>query len=114
MYAAGEPEINAIAKVIRSGKLFRYMDGSQCARFEARYAKFLNVKNVHMTSSGTAALTAALVGLKIGPGDEVLVPAHTYMATAVAVLACGAIPVIIDIDESITMDPDAAADLIGP
>ena len=114
MYEAGEPEINAIAKVIRSGKLFRYMEGSQCARFEERYAKFLNVKHVHMTSSGTAALTAALVGMKIGPGDEVLVPAHTYMATAVAVLACGAIPVIVDIDESITMDPDAAEDLVGP
>ena len=44
-------------------------------------------------------ITAALVGLKIGPGDEVLIPAHTYMATAMTVLAVGAIPVVVDIDE---------------
>jgi len=94
--------------------LFRYRDGGQCGRFEKRYAKFLGVKHVGLTSSGTTALTAALGGLGIGPGDEVIVPAHTYMATAVAVLAVGAIPVIVDIDESITLDPQALADAIGP
>lgn len=114
MYVAGEPEIEAIAKVIRSGRLFRYMEGSQCARFEKRYAKFLGVEHVHLTSSGTAALTAALTGLGVGPGQEVIVPVHTYMATAVAVLAAGAIPVIVDVDESVTLDPDALADAIGP
>ena len=45
----------------------------------------------------------AAVGL--GPGDEVIIPAHTYMATATSVLTCGAIPLIVDIDESITIDP---------
>src|SRR5438477_11908134 len=114
MYEAGQSEIDAIAKVIRSRKLFRYTEGSQCARFEQRWAKHLAVKFAHMTSSGTAALTAALAGLGIGPGDEVLVPAHTYMATAVAVLAVGAIPVFVDIDESITMDHDSVADAVGP
>src|ERR1044071_970175 len=114
MYEVGQPEIDAIATVIRSKKLFRYMKGSQCGRFENRYAKFLGVKHAHMTSSGTTALTAALSGMGIGPGDEVLVPAHTYMATAVAVLAVGAIPVIVDVDESITMDPVAMENAIGP
>ena len=114
MYEAGQPEIDAIAKVIRSKRLFRYMEDSQCARFENRYAKYVGVKHAHMTSSGTEALTAALTGLGIGPGDEVIVPVHTYMATAVAVLAVGAIPVIVDIDASITMDADAFADAIGP
>src|SRR5437773_487386 len=114
MYEAGQSEINAIAKVIRSKRLFRYTQGSQCARFETRYSKFLNVKHAHMTSSGTEALTAALTGLQIGPGDEVLVPVHTFMATAVAVLAVGAIPVVVDVDESVTMDPDAVQDAIGP
>ena len=66
-----------------------------------------------MTASGTNALTAALVGLEIGPGMEVLVPSHTFMATAVAVLAVGAIPVIVDVDESLTMDPEAMAAAIG-
>src|SRR5947207_1738916 len=114
MYEAGQAEIDAIAKVIKSRKLFRYTEGSQCARFEQRWAKHLGVKFAHMTSSGTAALTAGLVGLGVGPGDEVLVPAHTYMATAVAVLAVGAIPVIVDINESITIDPHAVADAVGP
>lgn len=113
MYDAGQPEIDAIAKVIRSKKLFRYLRNSQCDRFEKRWAKFVRAEYAHLTSSGTAALTAALTGLGIGPGMEVLVPAHTYMATAVAVLAVGAIPVIVDIDESLTISPDAAADAIG-
>ena len=67
-----------------------------------------------LTCSGTYALTAAVIALGIGPGDEVLVPAHTYMATAMAVLAAGAIPVIVDVDESITIDPDAVDDAVGP
>jgi dTDP-4-amino-4,6-dideoxygalactose transaminase len=82
--------------------------------FETRYAKMLGVKHCVQTASGTNSLTAALIGLGIGPGDEVIVPACTYMATAVAVLAVGAIPVIVDIDESITMDPKALAKAIGP
>jgi dTDP-4-amino-4,6-dideoxygalactose transaminase len=69
---------------------------------------------VALTASGTYALTAAVTALGIGPGDEVLVPAHTYMATAMAVLAAGAIPVIVDVDESITIDPDAIDDAVGP
>src|SRR5690606_29522470 len=58
--------------------------------------------------------TAAMIGLQIGPGDEVIVPACTYMASAVAVLAAGAIPVIVDVDESATMDPAALDDAVGP
>jgi len=85
--------------------LFRYRDGGQCGRFEKRYAKFLGVKHVGLTSSGTTALTAALGGLGIGPGDEGDCARPHHMATAVAVLAVGAIPVIVDIDESITLDP---------
>lgn len=114
MYLAGEEEIEAIAKVIRSGKLFRYREDSECERFEKRYAKHLGVGEFALGASGTYGLAAGLVGLGIGPGDEVLVPAHTYMATATAVLAVGAIPVIVDIDETITISPDAIRDAIGP
>jgi dTDP-4-amino-4,6-dideoxygalactose transaminase len=114
MYIAGEEEIEAIAKVIRSGKLFRYRDESECERFEKRYAKHLGVKEFALGVSGTYGIAAGLVGLGIGPGDEVLVPAHTYMATATAVLAVGAIPVIVDIDETITISPAAIRDAIGP
>ncbi len=114
MYEIGKPEIDAVAKVIRSGKLFRYDKDSECDRFEQRYAKFLGVKHVRLGASGSAAIAAALGGLGIGPGDEVLVPAHTYMATAIAVVAVGAIPVIVDIDESLMIAPEAMDDAVGP
>ena len=114
MYIVGQEEIDAIAKVIREGSLFRYGVGGECDRFEQRYAAYLGTSHVALTCSGTYALTAAVLGLGIGPGDEVLVPAHTYMATAIAVLATGAIPVIVDIDETITIDPQAVEDAIGP
>ncbi len=114
MYRVGQEEIDAIAKVLLSGKVFRYNIGGECGRFEKRYAKFLGVKHVTMCSSGTTALSAALGGLGLGPGDEVLVPACTYMATAVSVLAVGAIPVIVDVDDTITIDPKAVEEAIGP
>ena len=82
MYIVGEEEIDALAKIIREGTLFRYGVGSECDRFEERYAKFLGVDHFALTVSGTFALSAAIIALGIGPGDEVLIPAHTYMATA--------------------------------
>ena len=114
MYTVGEEEIEALARVIRSKALFRYGVGHECDRFEERYAAHLGVKHFALSASGSNALVAALVALGIGPGDEVLIPAHTYMATGTAVLAAGAIPVIVDVDESITIDPDAIEKAIGP
>jgi dTDP-4-amino-4,6-dideoxygalactose transaminase len=114
MLRFGQKEIDAFAAAVKSGKLFRYAKGGACQRFEHRYARHLGVPHVLLTSSGTTALQAALVGLGIGPGDEVIVPACTYMATALAVLGAGAIPVIVDIDESVMLDPDAVAEAIGP
>ncbi|MGE0116404.1 MAG: DegT/DnrJ/EryC1/StrS family aminotransferase [Dongiaceae bacterium] len=114
MYIVGEEEIAAIAKVIRSGRLFRYGADSECDRFEQRYAAHLGVDHFALTVSGTYALSAAMIALGLGPGDEVLIPAHTYMATATAVLTTGAIPVIVDVDESITIDPQAVEAAIGP
>lgn len=114
MYIVGEEEVEAVAAVIRSGKLFRYGEDSTCERFERRYAAHLGTKHFALAASGTYGLVAGLIGLGIGPGDEVLVPSHTYMATATAVLAVGAIPVIVDIDESLTISPAAIARSIGP
>lgn len=114
MYRIGREELDAISDVLLSGKVFRYGIGDACQRFEERYGKYLGVKHVMMTSSGTTALTAALIGERIGPGDEVLVPACTYIATAIAVVAAGAIPVIVDVDASLTLDPDAVEAAIGP
>lgn len=114
MLRVGQEEIDAIAAVIRSGELFRYHEGGECARFEKRWADYVRVRHALMTSSGTTALSAALTALGIGPGDEVLVPSHTYMATAVAVVAAGAIPVIVEIDDSLMLDPLAVEAAIGP
>lgn len=114
MYKVGEEEIDAIARVIRAGTLFRYRDGSECERFERRYAEHLGTAHFDLAASGTLALAAGLVGLGVGPGDEILVPAHTYMATATAVLSVGAIPVLVDIDDTLTIDPDALSSSIGP
>ena len=114
MLKVGQEEIDALAAVIQSGKLFRYQDESECSRFEKRYAEYLDARHVMLCSSGTAALAAAVASLGVGPGDEVIVPAHTYMATAIAVIATGAIPVIVDVDESITIDPEAVKAAVGP
>jgi dTDP-4-amino-4,6-dideoxygalactose transaminase len=114
LYIVGEEEIAALAKVIRAGALFRYGVGGECDRIEARYAKQLGVKHFALAASGSNALAAAMFAAGIGPGDEVLIPAHTYMATATSVLSVGAIPVIVDIDESLTIDPQAVEAAIGP
>jgi len=114
LYSIGQDEIDAVARVIESRKLFRYGIGEECSRFETRYAERLGAAYCLQTASGTSALTAALIGAGIGPGDEVVVPACTFMATPISVLAVGAIPIIVDIDESITMDPEALDSMIGP
>jgi len=114
MYVVGQEEIDALTRVIRSNALFRYGLGQECDRFEARYAGYLGAKHFALAASGSNALAAAMTAVGLGPGDEVLIPAHTYMATATSVLAVGAIPVIVDIDESITIDPRAVEDAVGP
>ena len=114
MYAAGQEEIDAIANVIRNHALFRYGVGGECVRFESRYARYLGVKHFALAASGSNALAAAMTAVGLGPGDEVIIPAHTYMATATSVLAAGAIPLIVDVDETLTIDPDAVEAAIGP
>lgn len=103
MYRMGEAELRRIRRLIESGRIFRYGPGGECDRFETDWAARLGVGYARMTRNGTSALYTALVGLGVGPGDQVVVPAYTYMATALAVLSAGAIPVIADVDESLTL-----------
>lgn len=106
MYRIGKEEIDAVARVIESRQLFRINDGlKEVEHFEEEWAKTIGTRYSICVSGGTAALIAALVGLEIGPGDEVIVPGYTFMATATAVLAAGAIPVIAEIDDTLTLDP---------
>jgi dTDP-4-amino-4,6-dideoxygalactose transaminase len=114
VYQVGQEEIDAVTRVIRSQALFRYGVGNECERFEARYAEHLGVKHFALAASGSNALAAAMTAVGLGPGDEVIIPAHTYMATATSVLSVGAIPLIVDIDDTITIDPKAIEAAIGP
>ena len=67
-----------------------------------------------MVNSGTSALISALTGVGVGPGDEVIVPGYTYISTAAAVMATGAVPVIAEIDESLGLDPQDLERKITP
>ena len=107
MYTIGEEEIQALAATIHSGKLFRYQgeEQSQTDLFEQEWAAKIGVQHALAVTSGTASLICALAGLQVGPGDEVILPAYTFIASALAPLAVGAIPILAEIDESLTLDP---------
>ncbi|MDP6699360.1 MAG: aminotransferase class I/II-fold pyridoxal phosphate-dependent enzyme, partial [Candidatus Latescibacteria bacterium] len=105
MYRIGEAEVKRIQKLFDSGNIFRYGSGGECDRFEKNWARYVGADYCRMARSGTSALYTALVGLGVGPGDQVIVPSYTYMATALAVLAAGAIPVVADVDKSLTLCP---------
>ena len=93
MYRIGQEEIEAVARVIQSKNLFRVNEaGKEAENFEKEWAAKCGVKYSLCVSGGTGALACALAGLGIGPGDEVIVPGYTFMATATAVLMVGAIP----------------------
>ncbi len=120
MYRIGDSEIEAVRRVIESGKLFRTgcaADGHQGAvdQFEMNWARTIGTDySLLLSGGGTAALICALAALGIGPGDEVIVPAYTWMATATAVLSVGAIPVLTEIDATLTLDPYDVACRISP
>jgi len=118
VYRIGEEEIEEVARVIRSGHMFRMGEGvpghlREVDRFEEAWSEKIGVAHTLCVTSGTAALTCGLVGLGIGPGDEVIVPGYTFMATAIAVLSVGAIPVIAEVDDSLTLDPNDFEEKIG-
>lgn len=95
----------AVGQAIASGSLLRYGGkGRFTERFEQRMGAMLGAKHVLAVNSGTGALISALAAAGIGPGDEVLVPAYTWMATATAPVMVGAVPILVDIDESLTLD----------
>lgn len=107
----GTPEIKEVSKVLRSGWLFRYgwpKHGwtRQVERFEESVRRQVRVPYAVATTSGTASLMTAMAALGVGKGDEVIVPGYTFMATPLAVLAVGAVPIIADIDDSLGLDPD--------
>ena len=108
MYRIGKEEEQAIARTLQSKQFFKINDaGREVYHFEEEWKNTVGSDYALLMTSGYAALESALVALGIGPGDEVIVPAYTYIATALAVTGAGAIPVITDIDETLTLSPEA-------
>lgn len=107
-----EDDIRAVVEVLRSDFL---TTGPQVEAFEEQFAHFVGAAHAVAVSSGTAALHCAVHAAGIGPGDEVLVPAVTFTATAAAVLHCGATPVFVDVDaDALLVDPDAVGRRLTP
>lgn len=103
-YRAIQPEVDeAIRAVIEDAA---FVLGPAVDRFEKDFARYLGVDSVVGTSNGTTALQLSLLALGVGAGDEVIVPAHTFIATAEAVSHVGAKPVLVDVREDTgTLDP---------
>jgi 8-amino-3,8-dideoxy-alpha-D-manno-octulosonate transaminase len=82
--------------------------------FETAFAAFLGVRHSQAVTSGTSAIKVGLKALGVGPGDEVVTQSHTFVATVEAILECGAVPVIANVDESLNMDPADLERVLSP
>jgi dTDP-4-amino-4,6-dideoxygalactose transaminase len=95
----GDEELDAVTKVMRSGILTSGLGaGPKVTEFEKKFAAFAGVKHAIAVNTGTAALHAAIVSVGVKPGDEVILPSFTFVATAEAVVMAGGKPVFVDID----------------
>jgi len=109
----GDEERKELNDVLETGILMRYgFDGARkghwkAKELEAEIVKTFGCSYAQLTSSGTSALTTAMVALGIGYGDEIIMPSFTFVASFEAVLSVGAVPVLVDVDESLTLSPDA-------
>jgi 8-amino-3,8-dideoxy-alpha-D-manno-octulosonate transaminase len=116
----GEEERKEVNEVLETGILMRYgFDGPRKGRWKAKeleqaITEVFGSKYAQLTSSGTSALTTAMAALGIGVGDEVIMPSFTFVASFEAVLSVGAIPVLVDIDETLTLQPAAVRAAITP
>jgi dTDP-4-amino-4,6-dideoxygalactose transaminase len=103
-------EAQAVAEVIRSRNLFRYYgfgEPREVEEYEREWAARVGVRHALGVNSGTSALFCALVAAGVQPGDDVVVPAFAWVSLPNAVLQIGAIPVVVDVDESLTLDVEA-------
>jgi len=111
--ALGDEDVAAVAEVLHSGHLTQ-LTGRAVSAFEEAFAGWHGVKHCIATSSGTTAIHAVLAALDIGPGDEVIIPAHTFIASATPVLHAGATPVFADVDaRTFCLSPESVAERIS-
>jgi 8-amino-3,8-dideoxy-alpha-D-manno-octulosonate transaminase len=115
-----DKERKEVNDVLETGILMRYgfagprkemwkskeLEEAICKKFGSKYAQ--------LTSSGTSALTTALAALGIGVGDEVILPSFTFVASFEAVISAGAVPIFVDVDDTLTLNPDAIRKAITP
>lgn len=116
----GKEEIKEVNDVLQTGILMRYgFDGPRQGIWKAKeleeaVCQTFGCKHAQLVSSGTAALTTAMIALGIGYGDEVIIPAFTFVASFEAVISVGAVPVLVDVDDTLTLNPQAVRNAITP
>ncbi|MEM7185779.1 MAG: DegT/DnrJ/EryC1/StrS family aminotransferase [Bacteroidota bacterium] len=116
----GDEERQQVNDVLESGVLMRYgFDGMRnghwkAKEFETAFAKRMQTEYCQLVSSGTSALTVSLASAGIGAGDEVIMPTFTFVASFEAIMMLGAVPVLVDIDDTLTLDPEAVEAAITP
>src|SRR5215212_704493 len=109
----GDEERREVNEVLETGILMRYgFDAQRKGNWKAKeleeaICKTFGSKHAQLTSSGTSALTTAMAALGIGAGDEVIMPSFTFVASFEAVLSIGAVPVLVDVDDTLTLHPAA-------
>ena len=104
-----EPEV---LRVLASGS---YVQGAEVRRFEEEFAKYCGARDAVAVNTGTSALHLALLAAGVGPGDEVITVAHTFVATVAAILYAGAVPVLVDIDpETYAIDVERIEAAVTP
>ncbi len=124
MELIGEEEIHEALEVLRGGYLFRYgfTDGDtpdprfkgKVCQVEEEIARYCGVRYAVAVNSGTSALLTALCGLGVGPGDEVIVPGYTFVASMSSVVHARAVPVLAEVDRSFNLDPEDVKTRITP
>lgn len=117
-YEIGELEKQAVIDVINDKYLFRYYGPanveSRVKKFEEEFVAKIGVKYGLATNSCTSALISSLVAMGVGPGDEVIVPGYTFFASCACIVAAKAVPVIVEVDDSLTIDPNDFEKKITP
>ena len=116
----GDLERNEVNDVLDNGVLMRYgFDGMRKGHWkakslEAALQKSFNIKHVQLVSSGTAAVSVALAAAGVGAGDEVIMPTFTFVASFEAIMLLGAIPILVDVDDTLCLDPKLVKAAITP
>ena len=114
----GDSERKEVNEVLETGVLMRYgFDSMRKGNWKAKELEkelqdYMKVKHAQLVSSGTAALTVALASAGIGAGDEVIIPSFTFIATFESILALDAVPVVVEIDDTLTLSPKAVKEAI--